>query len=1391
MRLSPSRRRTTGALLALAAIGAGAATTRIRAHGQDPQPIRPIPRGGFAWSGERFLAHLATDKPLYRPGETVYARAALLEAFSRVPSSQPVQCQIEVKSPRGETVFQTMTVALQGIAPFAWPVPAELAGGEYKLVASFPWNGFPSTEVAFDVRAYRVPRIDTDLELQRKAYGPGDTVTATLHAKRAEGGIPAGARVTAVATVDSVEVSRSQTTLDPSGSCSVSFALPSAIGDGEGTLALVVEDGGVQETAAKTIPIVVNRIRLETFPEGGDLVSGLETRIYFEARTPKGKPADVKGRIVDAAGVEVGTFASEHEGRGRATFTPRRESGPYALVLDEPAGIKGRFALPAVQPAGFALAAVDEATSASEPVRLRVASTTTGPARVVLSVREREIASLSLKLVANEPQTVTLTPALIADGVVRATVLDEKETPRAERLVFRRPVRELKVDVEATPTRGALREHVKLTVKTHDLAGAPVPAMVTLSAVDDAVLETVERRERAARLPVEALLGGEVRELMDAASYLEGGEKGARRTDLLLGTQGWRRFAFVDAQAFAAAQGDKGARALCWVQPSGQGIAANDAFGGEELAGAGPLMDGARFEGAPRGRGPVPQAMRPQGEVVAKGAPRPAAAPPAAPRPAPGAVDRIGVGAGKKAANGPADPGFAGKPMAARDAKDKEWGRARRQLAQPAVAVVREFAHHAEPAAKGERTDFAETLYWNAGLATNAKGEATVEFDLADSVTTFRVRSDAFGTDGALGAADAIVEARRAFYCEPKLPLEVTTGDVVEAPIAFVNGTSNRLRADFHVLPTGPITLSPGFALTRELLADERARILVPFTIGAGHGPASLRIQATGGLAEDDVARPLTVVAAGFPRELQLGGKLGDGRQHAFTIPEGVNEGSLETETTVYPSPLASLEQAVAALLREPCGCFEQTSSTNYPNSMALSYLSSHPGASPETWEKARKLVDKGYARLVSFECREKGYEWFGGAAPGHEALTAYGVLEFSDMAGAGTAVDQTMLQRTREWLLSRRDGNGGWQRNPRALDSFGGAPEDVTNAYIVWALVQAKTAGLEKEIAAIREHAQSSSDAYYLSLAANVLLETKDESAAGVVEKLAGLQEKDGSFAKAQTSITRSGGESLTIETTSLAVLALLRSPAKTDSCERAMKWLLERAKGGRFGSTQATVLALKAIVAYDAAHATPKKAGTLLLVVDGKVADEKRFAADQQGAIVLPSFADQLKAGPHTVELKLEDGTAMPYSIAIRYHALTPASSEKCQVSLRTSLSTSVVAEGETADVQVELANKTDAGLPMACAIVGLPGGLEARVDQLKELVKEGKIDFFELRGRDVVLYRRAMAPGEVRKVSLSCVAAIPGTYTGQASRAYLYYTDEEKTWVQPLQVRITPRS
>ena len=93
------------------------------------------------------------------------------------------------------------------------------------------------------------------------------------------------------------------------------------------------------------------------------------------------------------------------------------------------------------------------------------------------------------------------------------------------------------------------------------------------------------------------------------------------------------------------------------------------------------------------------------------------------------------------------------------------------------------------------------------------------------------------------------------------------------------------------------------------------------------------------------------------------------------------------------------------------------------------------------------------------------------------------------------------------------------------------------------------------------------------------------------------------------------------------------------------------------------------------------------------------------------------------------------------------------------------------------------------MSVAVVGLPAGLTVSADVLESLRKAGRFDHYEIRGRELVLYWRGLAPRAQRTVVLDCVARIPGTTVGPASRTYLYYADDQKRWAAPLAVTIKP--
>jgi len=343
----------------------------------------------------------------------------------------------------------------------------------------------------------------------------------------------------------------------------------------------------------------------------------------------------------------------------------------------------------------------------------------------------------------------------------------------------------------------------------------------------------------------------------------------------------------------------------------------------------------------------------------------------------------------------------------------------------------------------------------------------------------------------------------------------------------------------------------------------------------------------------------------------------------------------------------------------------------------------------------------------------------------------------------------------------------------------------------------------LAKEIAALKKEAldadsRGGKDAYFVALVANALLLRGDrEAALTLLDRLRDRNLKDGAVTGAETSVTRSGGRDLQIETTALAVLGWLRAnDAKYAAAVRAAtRWITQqRAGSGGFGSTQSTILALKALTLHARTHAHPPEAGEVRLLVGGKPVAAKRFTEHDTDAIGLdvPDPEQFFPAGARTdVEVVTDAKHPYPFTLSVSGTALTPPSSEQCPVGLQTRLTRLEVTEGEVVPLTVTLENRQKAGQGMAVAVVGLPAGLKVPTDlkQLTETREKGVVSFFEVRGRELVLYWRALGPEQKISLSIDLVCDIPGEYRGPASRGYLYYAAEHKDWVAPLAVKIRP--
>ena len=130
----------------------------------------------------------------------------------------------------------------------------------------------------------------------------------------------------------------------------------------------------------------------------------------------------------------------------------------------------------------------------------------------------------------------------------------------------------------------------------------------------------------------------------------------------------------------------------------------------------------------------------------------------------------------------------------------------------------------------------------------------------------------------------------------------------------------------------------------------------------------------------------------------------------------------------------------------------------------------------------------------------------------------------------------------------------------------------------------------LKDEFESLQKLSETTEDPYFLSLYCGALYNVakEDQDVLALAEQIADRvkpNKETGAVEGAKSSITNSRGQSLLLETTSLAAVNWLNlNPSKfSKEIDLSIGFIMSSIKsGGRFGSTQSTVLSLKALVRY-----------------------------------------------------------------------------------------------------------------------------------------------------------------------------------------------------------------
>ncbi len=711
------------------------------------------------------------------------------------------------------------------------------------------------------------------------------------------------------------------------------------------------------------------------------------------------------------------------------------------------------------------------------------------------------------------------------------------------------------------------------------------------------------------------------------------------------------------------------------------------------------------------------------------------------------------------------------------------------------------------------REYFPETLFWQPALVTDDQGRATLELPFADSITTWRLTASGSSRGGLLGGVTAPLRVFQDFFVDLDLPVALTRNDEVAFPVAVYNYLKTPQNVTLTLQSESWFELIDAGGFTRQLSLQPGEVTSVRFRIKAKKvGTFPLTVQAQGSKMSDAIKRSIEVLADGERMEQVFSDRLQGGVQHKIRIPaEAIPEAS-KLFVKVYPGVISQVVEGMEGMLRMPTGCFEQTSSSAYPNILVVDYIKKSRQASPALLARAETFLSAGYQRLLTFERPGGGFDWWGTGEP-LIWLSAYGLQEFNDMARV-YPIDRAILDRTRTWLMSQQDKDGTWSKigstHGESIERMGD-PKLLLTSYVAWSILDSmdKPAGWQKSpdgvklgqaISYIRKHAPKADNAYILALAANALAawDAKDDSTHDVLKqllvKLDGLQQRKPEwkaicFPAGGQSISYGRDDALVVETTALATLAMLKHGGFTNSVNQALTYLVKTKNAqGHWGSTQATILALKAMI-LGLGGTPPKEAVPFSIHVNGKkVADGE---VNERNADLLQQFdlTAHLVTGESDIAIEAKGETPLTYQVVARHFEprRERPQPEKPILTVNVEYDRTTLSTADLLKAQATL--RYSGKVPTYNVIVDLPipPGFTVDAGDFAELVAAKKVQKFSVTARQVILYLGDVRPASEHRFDYALKPKYPIKAQAAPAVAYEYYTPANRAESKPVQLTV----
>jgi hypothetical protein len=292
------------------------------------------------------------------------------------------------------------------------------------------------------------------------------------------------------------------------------------------------------QQAAMPAPDSAISYTIAFLPEGGNLVEGLTSKIAFKITDPYGRGVACTGVVTEDDQDTVASFRPERFGIGSFMLTPR-PGHHYRSTIRLPGGEAINTLLPVAYKDGVVMSVVKED---KDHIRVNVAATS-GDQEVYLVAHTRGSAKVAeAAALQGGKASFLVDKTKLGDGISQLTLFNQARQPLCERLIFKYPAHRLHIDIRPDKPVYTTRNkiNIEVTATGNDDKASQADCSLSVFRADDVQTAPV------GHILDYLLLTSDLKGKVESPDYYFEHPEDDQAVDLLMITQGWRRFRWED-----------------------------------------------------------------------------------------------------------------------------------------------------------------------------------------------------------------------------------------------------------------------------------------------------------------------------------------------------------------------------------------------------------------------------------------------------------------------------------------------------------------------------------------------------------------------------------------------------------------------------------------------------------------------------------------------------------------------------------------------------------------------------------------------------------------------------------------------------------------------------